>query len=178
MIFNPILRNSTWIHREKSSPLQTYKFFFLFFCFLFFCYICIGDLPWRSTSSSGVASTMVEYRRPFMVCMHNSVETWATMVVALGTSSLAYIYIYIYIYIYNLLKKWWRFSFNIYNMHGKSQTFHKWFPYIYIYMLTHVLLIYSILFFLLTFFFQGRKKLTFFEHVSAFIICKDEFDFR
>ena len=43
----------------------------------------------------------------------------------------------------------------------------------YIYILTHDLFIYFFFFFC-----QGRKMLTFFEHVSTFIIHKDEFDFR
>ena len=47
----------------------------------------------------------------------------------------------VYIHLRDLLKSEWRFSFNIYNMDGKSQTFHKWFPYMFIYMLTRALLI-------------------------------------
>ena len=111
----------------------------------------------------------------------------------------------IYTYIYNTNPtgntSWWniyvyKISIKVKLYHGETWACGPWYPlssyiyifvtwthfpismyiyiyiYIYTYMLTHVLLIYS---FFSNLFFQERKKLTFFEHVSAFIICRDEF---
>ena len=50
---------------------------------------------WHSTSSSGEASTVAEYRRPFVACQNHVVEpNWNACV---------------YIYLYT---QWWNASFN------------------------------------------------------------------
>ena len=80
----------------------------------------------------------------------------------LHTHFLVYIYIYIYIYIY------------VYSWHvNPLSNFH-----VHIYTCWHMFSLFIQIFFCYPFFFQGRKRLTFFEHVLAFIICRDEFDFR
>ena len=50
--------------------------------------------------------------------------------------------------------------------------------YIYIYIYVDMCSPYLFIFFAILFFFQGRKRLTFFEHMSNFVISKDEFDFK